>query len=83
MSTQKRKNTSLWFEVDSQLFDLRCLLERAEVIGNMGLECFENLPESDREVLLADLLCRIREAREAVAACSEINRPTPPPPSTH
>ncbi|WP_036188995.1 hypothetical protein [Marinobacterium lacunae] len=83
MSNHKNKSTSRWFHVDAQLFDLSCLLERAEVVGNLGLESFDSLPEHDREVLLVDLLFRIREARAAVSACAEVNRPTPINPATH
>jgi hypothetical protein len=60
--------------LDGKLFDLNCLLERAEVVGNTAFECFETLTDHDRSVLMIDLVCRIREARESVRECMDINR---------
>lgn len=63
--------------LDGKLFDLNCLLERAEVVGNTAYESFDNLTDEDRSILMIDLVYRIREARTQVQECMEVaNRPS-------
>ncbi len=54
--------------VESNLFDLHCLLERAALVGNLGLEA-GHLNEQDQAALVADLLWKIREAQSLVSKC--------------
>ncbi|MBV1788615.1 hypothetical protein KQ940_11175 [Marinobacterium sp. D7] len=60
-------------ELDNKLFTLNCLLERAEVVGNTAFENYDGLSDSDKSVLMIDLVERIREARAAVQECMRIN----------
>ncbi|MBT00609.1 MAG: hypothetical protein CMI01_18350 [Oceanospirillaceae bacterium] len=61
-------------DLDAKLFDLSCLLERAEVVGNTAFENFDNLSDNDRSILMIDLVDRVRDIRAGVRECMEINQ---------
>ncbi len=60
-------------KMDDKLFDLQCLLQRAEIVGNLGLESCP-LNDDDQAPLIADLLIKIQEAQKLVKACADENK---------
>jgi len=59
--------------LDNNLFNLKCLLQRAEIVGSLGLESCP-LNDDDQGPLIADLLIKIQEAQKLVMSCMDENK---------